>query len=198
MKSKITVTDEATQAELARLASTVDGPRRQGLMQVLGKTHEQTLHRHFLRKNQKPNKRGWKKTNFWARIRRATSYTGATKSNATVTIADPAMAAKIYGATIKHPQDKFLALPMREEVYGVRARAKTIPDLFFIPRWVNGRKVDQGFLVKKQPDDSLRFYYFLTRSVTTPKDPTALPTEAESGRALVQEAQDYIARQIKR
>jgi len=192
LKSKITVTDEATQAELARLASTVDGPRRQGLMQVLGKTHEQTLHRHFLRKNQKPNKRGWKKTNFWPRIRRATSYTGATTSNATIAIGDPAIAAKIYGATITPRRSKFLAIPMDESVYGVRASAGTVPNLFFIPR--KGSKPG-GFLVQSQGDDSLRFFYFLTPKVTVPKDPTALPTEAESGRALVEAAQDYIARQ---
>jgi hypothetical protein len=189
MQTTITVNDKAANAELKRIAFTVSGSGRQGLMQVLGKTHEQTLHNHFLRKNQKPNKRGWKKQNFWSRIRRATAYTGATANSATITVADPALAAKIYGATIKPRRSKYLAIPMDESVYGVRASANTVPDLFFLPR--KGGKPG-GFLVRKQPDDSLRFYYFLTRSVKTPKDPTALPNDRRTYEPLIEAAQSYI------
>ncbi|MGZ0657097.1 hypothetical protein ACWPKS_15950 [Coraliomargarita sp. W4R72] len=190
--TNVTVNDADVRVDLTRLVNVVDGPQRQGLMQVLGKTHEQTLQGHFLTKNKQPNKRGWKKQNFWARIRRATAYQNATNDTANITIADPAIASKIYGATIKPRRSKFLAIPIREEAYGIRPSSGLIPDLFFLPRKKGG-----GFLARRNADGSNRLYYFLTRSVKVPKDPTALPTDSQSLAPLTTAAADYVTRQAR-
>jgi len=64
---------------------------RQPLLAALGRGLEKDLREHFLVRNAAPNKRGWSKQNFWARIRSATAFTGATADTATVAIADPAI-----------------------------------------------------------------------------------------------------------
>lgn len=188
----VTIDNQQVSAELRKLVAVVDGPRRPALMEVLGKTHEQTLQGHFLRKNRKPNKRGWKKQNFWARIRRATSFAGATADRATIAISDPAFGTHLEGATIRPRRTKYLAIPMREEAYGVRPSSGLIPDLFFAQN-----KKGTKFLARKGAGGELEVFYFLTRRVTIPRDPTALPPRAESDRALVDSASDFIQRETR-
>jgi hypothetical protein len=193
MQTTITVNAKAANAQLSRLASAVAGPRRQALMQELGMTHEGTLHDHFRRKGQQPNKRGWAKQNFWGgRILNATAYSGATQDTATVTIADPAFRTHLEGAKISARRTKFLAIPMREEAYGVRPSSGIIADLFFI------RSKKAGGFLAREEGGALRIYYRLLQSVTIPKDPEALPSDSESMSQLIATAEDFLQREVAR
>lgn len=189
MKTNIQVTDEKARAELQRLRSTVDGPRRAGLMQVLGKGLEADLQDHFLRKNKKPNKRGFPKSNFWARIRTATNFASSDQDSASVAISDPAIRPHLFGATITPRNGKFLAIPARAEAYGTEPRGGQIPDLFFIPT----RGGRSGLLARKE-GEALRVYYFLVRRVRIPKDPDALPAPADLGRRAVERGTAHLDR----
>ncbi|MDR2429399.1 MAG: hypothetical protein LBD14_00580 [Puniceicoccales bacterium] len=123
MSNTIQSTDLATpklQKMIGRLT------QRQPLMARLGETLAETLREHFLARNQEPNKRGWPKTNFWARIRQATALTSATNDKATVTIADPAFAATLHGGTFTKSHGAY-AIPLRPEANGILLKEPT-PD----------------------------------------------------------------------
>lgn len=189
MQTSIKVNSEAVERKLQQLASTLDGPRRKALMQVLGKGLETDLQAHFLRKNRKPNKRGFPKSNFWRRIRTATQFTGATQSNATVAIADPAFATHYHGATIQPRRAKYLAIPNTAEAYGSEPRSGRIDGLFFAQN-----KKGTKFLARKGAGGELEVHYFLKKRVRIPKDPTALPPRNVLAQATLQRARAHIAR----
>jgi hypothetical protein len=191
MSDNITINTQTARDELQRLAKTVDGPDRVALMRVLGRGLEGDLREHFLRKNQKPNKKGYPKSNFWARIRRSTNFAGATEGDATVAVADPAFATHLYGATIRPKRSKFLTIPIAPESYGKRVAEMEDDSIFFLPRRRGG-----GFLARPLADGSNRLLYFLTRQVTVPRDPDALPSPATLNKKAIARARSHLARVI--
>lgn len=197
MKIKVEIEDQELRRKMAELRASTDGPKRRALMLVLGKGLEQDLQKHFRRRDAEPNKKGWKKQHFWSRMRKATSLTGATKDGATVTIADPAMAAKVHGATIRPTGGrKYLAIPAREEVYGTEPGKKgsqLIKDLFVR----RAKKTGKPYLARREEDGSLAAYYWLVRKVQMPADPRALPPEAALGEAATKRATSWILRRMK-
>jgi hypothetical protein len=187
----------------------------QPLLAVLGRGLESDLKAHFAAKNQKPNKRGWTKQNFWDRIRNATAFTGATATEATVVIADPAINPHFYGGPI-YPTGgkKFLAIPAREEAYGIRPSSGLIPGLRFVPTRNGGmlvqapvstfrfvgdkRKGREGMKRSKMVNthDGGGVFYFLKRSVTIPKDPDALPSREVLQQKMNERATGWAARHL--
>src|ERR1041385_8653214 len=91
---KITVIKDTATPELKAMLAKVDPPRR--LLGVLGRKLEGVLRDHFVWKSQQPRKpkpdnTTWPTTHFWdRRIRNATNFSGATDTEANVTISDPA------------------------------------------------------------------------------------------------------------
>jgi len=162
---------------------------RKGLHEVLGRSVEGSLRDHFADRQNEPNKRGWPKQQFWDRIRNRTAFSGATESEASVVIADRAMAAKVYGARIVPKEKKMLAIPLRAEVYGVMPRAKTIPGLFL---WKSPRG-NLFLAAKEQGGKALRIFWLLVSRANVPADPKALPSEAVVGAGMVEAAGDFLA-----
>lgn len=154
-----------------------------GLNKRLGIRLQNLLQRHFLARNREPNKRGWPKQNFWARIRTATAFTGADEKTATVAVADPAFGAKVRGATIVPKRAKWLTIPVRPEAYGKRARVLNV-ELFAIFR------KGKGWLAAKE-GNALRLYYRLLKKVTLQPDPRALPEERNIHAELQKTLQGY-------
>ncbi len=176
---------------------------RRGLMVVLGIAAEQAVQRHFIRRDaESPNKKGWPRQHFWARLAKRTAFdpSKTTEDRATVTVADPALAAKVNGATIRATgavspatgkPTKNIAIPMQAAAYGSWPRAQTFPGMFFI-KAKNGMG---GFLVmREQKGGPLTFLYRLVPQVVVPADPDALPTDTEIESALVPHAEAYLAR----
>lgn len=176
------------------------GEAQRSLMKVVGVAAEGELRAWFIRRdNENPNKQGWPRQHFWQRIRRATAFdpSRTTTDTATITVSDPAFAAKLQGATIRPTEGrKFLALPMNAEAYGKTPRDGLIPGLFFL----RSTAANGGFLVQHGGgafDDrsaNLVFFYRLVPQVTVPKDPEALPPLDQLGEKLGQVAQDFFAR----
>lgn len=180
--------------DVQRLVRALDRRGREDLMQVLGKGLEQDLQKHFRARNQEPNKKGWPKQNFWARIRRATSFAGASAEEARVEVSDPAFAAKVHGARNVRPRSgTYLTIPMRPEAYGVRASSGVIPGLFFL-RSRRGR----AYLASTEAsgDGKLRLYYRLVKSVNLPADNDALPPRRNIERNLVRRTDSFVRRQL--
>jgi hypothetical protein len=185
--------DEAS-AKVAQVHEALSPNQRIGLMQVLGVSAERELRAWFTKRDaDSPNKKGWPRQHFWARIAKRTAFdpSETTSNTATIAVADPALAAKIYGATIRATGNpaKNLAIPMQAAAYGVLPRSGIIPGLFYI-RKTNG---NGGFLVARQGKD-LTFFYRILPQVTVPKDPQALPPADQLGTALAATAESFFRR----
>ena len=183
------------------LLTTAEGKR--GLMEVVGMRAGIELKNWFARRDaESPNKMGWPQQHFWLRIRSATAYdpSRTTDTTATVVVADPALAAKVNGATIKPTQGrKALAIPMNAEAYAVGSpgdpASSRIPGLFVFRSAAGG-----AFLVRKEgsgPGANLTFYYRLMPQVTVPKDPQALPPVEQLGAALSATADSFYRRHLE-
>jgi hypothetical protein len=178
--------------------------KRRALMEVVGGRAELELRTWFFKRDaSSPNKMGWPRQHFWERIGKRTAFDPAktTEDRATVVVSDPALAAKIHGATIhatgaispvtgKPTQN--VSIPMQGAVYGRWPRGMPVPGLFFIRK----KGGDGGFLVTRdEKDGPLTFWYRLVPEVTVPKDPEALPPTDQLGAALGASAQAFFRRQ---
>src|ERR1035437_8163482 len=162
-------------------------------MKNIGVRAEAELRGWFYKRDaENPNKMGWPRQHFWNRIAQRTAFdpSKTTENTATIAVADPALAAKVNGATIRPtPPRKMLAIPMNAEAYGILPRSGLIPGLFvFRSTHTNG-----AYLVRREGNEknfgNLTFYYRLVPEVTVPKDPSALPPTAELGAKLGETAQ---------
>ena len=168
---------------------------KRSLMGEVGATFENVLQEHFDAKNRQPNKRGFKKSNFYARISRRTHLTKYDDSSATVTVSDPAFAAKVYGATIRPTGGrKAIAIPLTEATYGKRpsqlnwrAKLKLIPG-----------KPGKPSLLALQDGEKIIPQFVLLKSVSTPADPTALPESSDVNEALHAAIADFLDREFMR
>jgi hypothetical protein len=208
----VQVRDTATPA-IKRALETLSNPV--ALMKVLGKGLETDLRAHFAAKNKQPNKRNWPKQNFWAQIRSATNFTGATNDQATVTVADPRINPHVHGGVVRPKDAKLLAIPVRREAYGVRPSSGLIPGLKLVVFPKSGpalvqvpltqikftkdrRKGREGLLRAKATAKRTiaRIMYLLRPSVRIPKDPTALPSDAVLQDKLGQRAEAWLQRNV--
>lgn len=169
--------------------------QRRALLGRLGKELERQLKAHFTKRDREGNDKGWPRQHFWAReVRAKTALRDYDANKASVGIDSPALRFKINGGTIKPgPGRRYLALPMREEAYGVLPRSGTIPGLVFVRE-----KSGKAYLGTPDPSDRrfMRFYWRLVPSVHQDADPRALPPVADLQAALEKRADQEFQRII--
>lgn len=200
MSLTITIEDGATPALRAHMAALRD---RRPMMAAAGKAVETVLRAHFTRRDAQGNARGFPRKHFWNRVvRKATSFTGATDDEATVSIASREFAQKLYGGTIRAASGKSLAIPLTAKAYAAgRPKLWTGASLHAIRleggkallvealhSRLGGRKRDRG---KIQGGEA---QYLLVKSVTQKADPDALPSETKIGAAARMAVADHIRR----
>ena len=176
------------------------------------------LKEHFLKKNNKPNKLGGERTNFWERIAQATGVASVDAAGAVVTVAEQRFRIHFYGGVIVPKLAKALTIPLIPEAHGrtVREyRQKTGRRLFSVPgrdllfekaeggnasesRVNFTRAKSGGFGVKLAARSPLRAVYALRQSVTIPRDPDAIPSPAYLAAALAEHAEDFLAREKRK
>lgn len=188
-------------APLRPLWQKVPDKLRRPFMGRLGKRAEVELRQHFRARDTEPNKRGWPKQHFWSRLRRVTALSSWSDREAIITVADPALAAKIHGAVIRPVEAKALAIPINRRAYGVRPSSGLIPGLFVL-RTKKGAYLaaaSDEFRGRKRSGvkrQRLTLYYKLVKSTAVPADPRALPTRTSWLHSLMQEAERYIERAL--
>lgn len=190
MPITIQVNSKGQTRQLDALVEKLSGPRRQALMQDLGKGLEHDLQEHFLRKNETPNKRGFPRSNFWAEVRRSTQLASATAQRATVTISDPRFATHLRGATIRPRNSKYLAIPNTAEASGSEPRSGRIVGLFF----AKNKKGTRMLATKAEAAGGITVHYWLKESVRIPKDPQALPNQRTLGELTLARATAHLFR----
>ncbi len=193
--AQIRIVSDGATPRLAALLRTTQ--QRRPLLALAGKTAEVELKAWFRAANlYKPNRRGWKRSNFWARILGRTAYdpSKTTDRSAVVAITDPAIRPHVYGATIRPKKAKALAIPLRPEAYGVRPSSGVIAGLRFVPIGQTAKTV--GYLQRREGAQMVS-YYRLVRAVTIRRDPSALPPPDKTTRAIVRALERRIARQTR-
>jgi hypothetical protein len=179
---RATVIKDTASPELREMLRKVDPPRP--LLSVLGKKLEGVLRTHFREKEAQPEKRaGWPKQHFWSQIRNATAFSGASDSEASVTVADRRFRIRVEGGRIYPKEAKALAVPQVPRVAGIRPSAHLIPGVFLI-KGTNKLAVKEGGV--------LTVLWKLYKSVPHPKDPTALPPEEKVNAELVKTADAFL------
>jgi hypothetical protein len=235
IKVTAVVEDDGATAFLVDIGERVTS--RRDLNEALATRYVEELQAHWRKKNQKPNRLGGKRTNFWAKAAEETGITAVTDDGATVTVggeSGPKVRIHVLGGTIVPKAAKALTIPIVREAYGLRAaeyeQSPQGGELFTIPRRPflfeknetrQGSESLVGNTVAKKRSDGvpwspgtiigtpgvrtrstviplaarqrLRPIYFLADSVEIPRDPAALPTEAEILAALQEEAEDWLA-----
>lgn len=190
MQTTIQVNSEAVQRKLQQLAGTLDGPGRARLMKVLGTGLALDVQRHFLARNGRPNKRGWKKSGFWGELAEKTSMTAHDSHSATVTVADRRLNPHLHGGTIRPRTKKYLAIPAQEEAKGVKPSSGLIPGLFY----VRNKKGTRFLATRHGAGGTLEVHYWLKPSVRIPRDPDALPPRNVLTQATLRRARAHIDR----
>lgn len=155
---------------------------------VVGRSFEKTLRNHFRKQNRRPNKRGWRKQGVWNKIAADTAFAGADETSATVTIRNPIIKTKIFGARIKPKGGKkFLAIPAIEARYGMMPSA--LDDELQFRKTRRG-----GILGRINSDGTMQVHYWLVRKADVPRDPQALPASSE----VASDANIAISKYIRR
>lgn len=190
---KVTSSDfRALEALVSELAKGMERPAA-GL-RVTGRAVQNHLKKHFTKRNQVTNKRGWKRQHFWAQIRDSTQLETSAKS-ATVVVNDPRFLLKVFGGTVRPKVAKALAIPLKEEFYGV-SPSTFGKDRFFLVKSKTGKNL--GILAEKNPDGSLRLCYVLKKSTRHAPDPAALPSLDEVLAVAAQAMSDFQAREMEK
>lgn len=194
---RINLNDLATPT-LNDVHAKIGAGKRAGLMARLGLTVEREYRAWFTARNQKPNAKGWRKANFWARIRRATAYlpNETTDDQARVSISDPAIRLKIHGGTVRPREARMLALPLNEEAYvDGSPRNSRVSDLGLISlRAKSGTDGANLYLGRHELGKGLVLYYRLVAKAEVPADREALPPRSDVSAALQRRLQAYLSR----
>ena len=152
----------------------------------------------------RPNKKGWPRQNFWNKSRRSVQNPVPITGGAEVSINMEGFAQRLYGGTIKPRTAKYLTIPMRAEAYGKRAREMNL-SFAIIPGLgpclieagdVGARKGRKGKKGAESQQGGLMF--LLRRSVVQQPDPSVMPTVAKMHDAATEAIGDYVDRVIER
>lgn len=186
---RIEVNAAGAQAAMASIGRTLASTRP--LMAACGKRLEKSLRAHFLQRDREGNKRGWPSRHFWNRTVRAnTALATVTAEAATVAIASPEFAQKLYGGTIRPKRGKALAIPITAQAYAAGSPREGGIEGLFRPK---GRR----FLAVRDAGGALRVQYVLVSQVTQAADARALPPEEQLGNEIRAEADAWVARQLR-
>lgn len=143
---------------------------------------------HFRQLNQKPNKNGWKKSDFWAQIRDSVQIL-AESGAAVVQINDPRFNLKFFGGTVTPKTAKLLAIPLQPEFAGVMPSTFPKDKFFFLPSRVTG---GAGILAEHLGDNRARAAYLLTPKTTHAPQADALPPMDELRSIAVEAMKKFI------
>lgn len=141
---------------------------------------------HLQALNGKPNKKGWRKTNFYAAVRR-TVTARATDKTGVVEISKEGFAQRFYGGVIRPVNARALAIPALDIAYGRRARE--FKSLQFQPV----KKGNLVGLLYRQAEGRRVVLYWLVKLVNQPADPTVLPTNEAMADAALKGVEDNLA-----
>lgn len=165
--------------------------RRTAKVSLIGaKAVEVRLRAHFRDLNQKPNKDGWQKSNFWAQIRDSTQTLNDGDAGV-VQINDPRFNLKFFGGVVTPKNADALSIPLHAEFKGLLPSMFPKGRFFFLPSH-DGKNV--GVLAEALGDHTIRAAYLLRKSTTHKPQADALPPLDELRETAVEAMRNHILR----
>lgn len=191
----------------------LDAPR---LQPIVGRSAVNVYRAHLFALNQeRPNRLGGPRTNFYAQAARGTSWRQLGDA-VVVSIASVGIRQRYYGGTIKPKVRRYLTIPAVAEAYG--KRASEFPELKFalVPDPRSGRL--RPALVRKDASEVTlidtrtvrgrtkvfkregqgRVLFWLVRQVQQQPDPSVLPSQEAVQGQVSRDLNDYVTRLIER
>jgi hypothetical protein len=211
MSLAITVTDRAT-PWLNYLAKHLAEPEVQHA--VGGEVTRLLLDHLTALDSERPNALGGKRTHFYARAGKATSY-AVHKNGVTVSVNQTGIAQRYFGGTIEPgPGKKYLTIPARAEAHGRRAGEFNNLEVLFgrngpyalaerahgklswrtRSKKVDGKRVREKVISGGTLMDGGGIFFWLVKSVTQEPDPSVLPDESAILESACLAAQQYAKR----
>jgi len=188
MRANVTIDGGAAAARLQRIALQVANPIP--LYRSAGRAVANRLRRHFRELDgQRANQLGGKRQHFWAQILKATQGPDVDAEGATITIADPRFALRLYGGVVTTKNKPWLTIPVHPDAYGMSVaefEQETGINLFR-PK---GRRV----LMAPMSNGGAVPMYALCKSVTHVAEPGALPEATELEGLVLRAAEKHLAR----
>lgn len=154
---------------------------------TLGERLESDLSDYFVKRNQQPNKRGWNKRDWWAKV--ANDMNLLIESNgARLIINEPGFALRLFGGVVRPKTAKALTIPLTEKAY-LAERASEFPGELFRPRGTNILATEDG--------DDFEAHYALVKKTTHEPDDEALPKLEDLEKMLAEETSNYVKNQFR-
>jgi len=141
---------------------------------VLGRAAANELKKHFRKRNQRGNKLGGKRTNFWSAVAQSVQSPRSQGGGIVIHISHPAIGQKVHGGTITATKANNLAIPIDPRAHGNS------------PRVFQGLKFAMigGVKFLGLRESIFQALYVLKKSVTQDADPNALPKVSDMAAAL--------------
>lgn len=192
---EIVVNDKKTTERLGRISAQVSNPS--ALLKVLGRRGGNELRSWFTKRNAEPNKMNAPKRNFWSMVAGSVNAGRIEVGRVRISVANPYFAQKVFGGPIIPKNAKNLTIPVDPLSRGRTVSVfeyETGIKLFLLKKKGGGlTKLLAGLSASK----SLKVFYVLSKGVDQDPDPYALPPRAQFRAAIVEQAQQELARQIK-
>ena len=216
---RITVDASAARSFVLRVRGSIED--RQALNVEMANRLVTELQAHFVRKNAAPNKMGAPKTGFWQDMADNTQVVGVSADGGTVQAGDYRFNIQLFGGTVFPTGGrKCLTIPLVAEARGLLARDYELESghrLFTIkgrnalfektdaratehtPSGQTGRVrgANRSFTVSLAALSGIRPVYALARSATIPRDPDALPPDADLLNALRDQADKFTSETLQ-
>jgi len=209
---RVLLNDQAT----GSLADLIEQVKPARAARVVAPAAANLFRTHLFKLNdERPNRLGGKRTNFFSQAAKATSAT-AEGGTVKVNVAHVGIRQRVEGGTIRPTNGrKFLTIPARSEAYGTRAKEHPfLVPIFF--RSGAGALVeadrsdlgarDEALSGRRRGDEPAAaefergggVWFWLVKSVTQRPDPTVLPDRAAIIGASTQALDAWVALQSKR
>ena len=194
MPLSIQITDRAT-PHLTRVEADLSSP---GAKHAAGASVMLLILNHLVQLDaERPNALGGRRTNFYAKAGKSTSY-AVNDIGATVSISAIGIAQRLFGGEIKPVNGKYLTIPARAEAYGRRAREFDTLEVLFGKngpyalaerghtdmKWgykkIKGQKKREKYrdIARSRTVAGGMIFYWLVKSVSQAPDPSVLPEES--------------------
>lgn len=174
----ITLQSTGIDATVAQIGGRLDEAT---MLQAAGRGISNLVIRHLRRRNSRPSRPGWPKSNYWERAAGSTQ-TSIARGEALVAIHAPGIRLRLKGGRVVPRRGKALAIPARPEVAGVWPSEHSAGGRVFL---LVRKALGKAYLVEQQADGHLRILWRLVRSTTHTADSTVLPTRDEIGAAAI-------------
>ena len=132
--------------------------------------------RHLRRRNARPGKPGWPKSNYYEDAASSTILERNGDNSALITVHAPGLRLHLIGGDVKAKSGKAMAVPVRPEVAGIWPSEYSGRDRVFL---LVRKAIGKAYLAEREDGGHLRILWRLIKKARHEPDPAVIPSESE-------------------